>query len=322
MIFGYLRKQLTKILVSLFTVDTFLIVALLYAQLRPAVMYASLIVLTVGTALLCFGYPRYRTRIQYLKELNASMDIEGCSEHLRESNDMEISMYQDLLHSLAVSHRQYVTKEEEKYRDRSDYFAMWAHQIKTPIAAMHLLIDDHGDPEIKDQLFRIEEYVSIVMHYLKTDDITKDFVLNDYALDPIIQEAMRHYSSQFIHKKLKLDYVLTNMHAVTDKKWLLFVIEQIISNSLKYTEHGSIRIYAEDGNLIIADTGCGICAEDLARVGEKGYTGYNGRIDDHASGIGLYLCRRILKQLGHTILLKSEVGKGTEVILGLNLTKL
>jgi signal transduction histidine kinase len=213
-------------------------------------------------------------------------------------------------------------KKKKKYRDRSDYFMMWTHQIKTPIAAMHLLIDEEDVPEVKDQLFRIEEYVSVVMNYLKSDDITKDFVLMEYDLDPIIEEAVRHYSSIFIRKKLKLEFTHTNRKVTTDKKWFLFVIEQIISNALKYTESGTIRISEENGSLVIADTGCGIAAEDLPRLFEKGYTGYNGRINEHSSGLGLYLCHKVLHALGHTIQIDSKVGAGTEVRIGLDLTGL
>jgi signal transduction histidine kinase len=160
------------------------------------------------------------------------------------------------------------------------------------------------------------------MNYLKSDDITKDFVLQSYDLDPIIEEAVRHYSSIFIRKKLKLEFTHTHYKVTTDKKWFLFVVEQIISNALKYTEEGSIQIYEEKGYLVISDTGCGIAEEDLPRLFEKGYTGYNGRINEHSSGLGLYLCQKVLRQLGHTIQIDSKIGVGTEVRIGLDLTGL
>lgn len=320
MILNYLHDHLLSILFYLFTVATFWIVAGLYEQYRIEVLYATCITLAVGMMLLIMRFFQYDSRMRFLKELNQHPNIEECMDKLPETSNCEIQMYHDLLHSLGNSFRTYVTKEEEKYRDRSDYFVMWAHQIKTPIAAMHLLIDEEDMPEVKDQLFRIEEYVSIVMHYLKSDDVSKDFVLASYDLDPIIEEAVRHYSSIFIRKKIKLDFKKTEIHVVTDKKWLLFVIEQIISNALKYTIEGTIKISCENGNLIIADTGCGIAPTDLPRLFEKGYTGYNGRINEHASGLGLYLCHQVLQQLGHTIRIDSLMGKGTEVTIGLNLT--
>lgn len=321
MIRNYLHDHRGAILFYAFTVMTFWIVAGLYEQYRLEILYATAITSAVGAVVLILGYLKYRERISYLQQLNMHANIEECMEKLPETDQCEIQMYQQLLHSLGSSYRQYVSQEEEKYRDRSDYFVMWAHQIKTPIAAMHLLIDDENVPEVKDQLFRIEEYVSIVMHYLKSDDVTKDFVLKEYELDPIIEEAVRHYSSIFIRKKLKLEFTHTNIEVTTDQKWLLFVIEQIISNALKYTQEGCIRISAAEKNLMIEDTGCGIPPENLPRIFDMGYTGYNGRMNENASGLGLYLCRRVLKQLGHTINISSAPGTGTKVTIGLDLTE-
>lgn len=318
----YLKDHSGPILFYVFTVATFWLVAGLYAQFRAEIFYATCITFVVGIVIGIFDYLKYKDRLQYLEQLSQHAQMEECIDKLPETGNCEVQMYQDLLHSLGDSYRQYVSKEEEKYRDRSDYFMMWTHQIKTPIAAMHLLIDEEDVPEVKDQLFRIEEYVSVVMNYLKSDDITKDFVLMEYDLDPIIEEAVRHYSSIFIRKKLKLEFTHTNRKVTTDKKWFLFVIEQIISNALKYTESGTIRISEENGSLVIADTGCGIAAEDLPRLFEKGYTGYNGRINEHSSGLGLYLCHKVLHALGHTIQIDSKVGAGTEVRIGLDLTGL
>ncbi|MCH4207430.1 MAG: sensor histidine kinase [Solobacterium sp.] len=317
----YLQDHLKSILFALCTVGLFVLICCLYEQLIPPVIYASVILIVVGSAVLWAGYPRYEARMKYIAELTGCSDPEGCADHLPTPASCEIEMYQELLKSMGSSYREYVSLEDEKYRDRSDYFAMWAHQIKTPIAAMHLLIDDQDMPEEKDQLFRIEEYVSMVMHYLKTDDISKDFVLRSYSLDQILEEAIRHYSSLFIRKKLKLNYEHTNLQVVTDEKWLLFVVEQILSNSLKYTSAGSVTIKAEHGSLIISDTGCGIASEDLPRMFDKGYTGYNGRMDKRSTGLGLYLCKKVLDQLGHSIHIESSAGKGTSVIIGLNLSE-
>ena len=309
------------ILSVVLSITVFNITAALYEVFRAPVIYASIILITLDALFLIAGYPRYAARMRYLQQLNVSRDPEECAEHLPESISFEIKTYQTLLASLSESYRHEVSAEDEKYRDRSDYFAMWAHQIKTPIAAMHLLIDDADMPEVKDQLFRIEEYVSMVMHYLKTDDVTKDFVLRPCELDPIIEEAVRHYSSIFIRKKLKLNFERTEIKTVTDEKWLLFVIEQILSNALKYTDHGCITITMEENELLIRDTGCGIAAENLPMLFEKGYTGYNGRMDRRSTGLGLYLCNKVLERLGHTIRITSEAGKGTSVYIGINLSE-
>lgn len=137
----------------------------------------------------------------------------------------------------------------------------------------------------------------------------------DYrALDAIVRRAVRRFAGEFIGRKLKLCYEPLNVSCVTDEKWLLFVIEQVLSNALKYTRAGSITIELEaPKTLVIRDTGIGVAPEDLPRIFEKGYTGYNGRGDQKASGLGLYLCRTICKRLGHTITASSVPDHGTAI---------
>ena len=150
--------------------------------------------------------------------------------------------------------------------------------------------------------------------YLRLESPSSDYVIRNYALDDIVRQAVRKYASQFIRRRLRLEYTPLNVSVITDEKWLLFVIEQVLSNALKYTRSGSVSITLEaPKTLCIRDTGIGIASEDLPRVFEKGFTGCNGRTDKRATGIGLYLCRRILEKLGHTIAITSTVGEGTTV---------
>lgn len=179
---------------------------------------------------------------------------------------------------------------------------------------------------------RIEQYVDMVLGYLRLDSDFTDYVIQEYDLDDIVKPAVKKFAGQFIRKKLQLDYRPLHTKAVTDEKWLQFVLEQVISNALKYTEAGRITIEMEHGPgteenssvLCIRDTGIGIAPEDIPRIFEKGYTGYNGRSDKKASGIGLYLCRRICSNLGHTITANSSLENGTVIRIrfGKHLTKL
>ena len=128
----------------------------------------------------------------------------------------------------------------------------------------------------------------------------------------------RKYSQMFILKKIQLVYTPIEMKVLTDEKWLVFVLEQILSNALKYTSTGKISVYTKGQNcLVIEDTGIGIWPEDLPRVFEKGFTGYNGRKDKKSTGIGLYLCKSVIDKLKHQIWIESEAGKGTKVYLSL-----
>ncbi len=205
-----------------------------------------------------------------------------------------------------------------KFSETQDYFTVWVHQIKTPIAAIHLLMDTgQGEnlPEIREELMKVEQYVEMLLFYLRLDSNYSDYVLKQYEVDSIIKQAVRKYSKQFIRKKISLNYDGTQLRAVTDEKWLLFVICQLLDNALKYTPTGSISIYTQGDRLIIEDTGIGIAAEDLPRVFQKGYTGYNGRYDLKSTGIGLYICKRVLNKLGHEIEIQSELKLGTKVII-------
>lgn len=228
------------------------------------------------------------------------------------------SDYQELVRIIDRERTKIVNEKENALAEMLDYYTIWAHQIKTPIAAMRLLLQSEqpGASELSEQLFKVEQYVEMVLQYLRIDSMSSDLLLKRYPLDDIVKQAIRKYSKSFIYKKIKLNYGYLNRNVLTDEKWLVFVIEQILSNALKYTNTGGISIYMDNDlpdTLVIEDTGIGIEAEDLPRVFEKGFTGYNGRTDKKSTGIGLYLCKRILTRLSHTIVVESAVGRGTKV---------
>lgn len=212
-----------------------------------------------------------------------------------------------------------------KYSDMVDYYTMWVHQIKTPIASMHLILqkeDSEDSRRLRAELFRVEQYVQMVLCFLRLDSDFTDYVIKEYRVDDIIRPAVRRLAPQFIMKKLSLEYEQTDEVALTDEKWLSFVVEQVLSNAVKYTSAGSISIKCDGDRLVISDTGIGIAAEDLPRIFDKGYTGFNGRADRKASGIGLYLCRRICDNLEHSIEAQSVPGQGTTITIGLGRNKL
>ena len=229
--------------------------------------------------------------------------------------------YQKIIADLEDEAERSARRATEKFSDMVEYYTIWAHQIKTPIAAMRLTLqseDTETARRLSGDLNRIEEYVEMVLTYLRLDSDDTDYLIREYDLDEIIKPAVRKFAREFILKKLSLDYAPTGYTVLTDEKWLSFVIEQIISNAVKYTSEGGVKIYMDEtGVLCIRDTGIGICAEDLPRIFENGYTGFNGREDKRASGIGLYLCKRIADNLGHGISVESVPGEGTTVRLDL-----
>ena len=187
---------------------------------------------------------------------------------------------------------------------------------------MRLTLEGSDSPEsrrLSAELGRIERYVEMALVYLRLDSESSDYVIREFELDPFIRRSVKKFAGEFISKRLSLELEPSGASVVSDEKWLAFVVEQVLSNSLKYTREGSVRIYlAEPKTLCIRDTGIGIAPEDLPRIFDKGYTGLNGRADLRASGLGLYLCRRVCRKLGHGISAVSDPGKGTEIRIDLS----
>ncbi|MCY7102246.1 sensor histidine kinase [Streptococcus oralis] len=209
------------------------------------------------------------------------------------------------------------SEAQSKLTDLLDYYTLWVHQIKTPIAASRLLVAEVSDREVKQQLeqeiFKIDSYTNLVLQYLRLESFHDDLVFEKVQVEDLVKEVVRKYALFFIQKGLTVNLHDLDKIIVTDKKWLLVVIEQILSNSLKYTKEGGLEIYMEGQELCIKDTGIGIKNSDVLRVFERGFSGYNGRLTQQSSGLGLYLSKKISEELGHQIRIESEVGKGTTV---------
>lgn len=244
----------------------------------------------------------YRQEILY-GEREAQSPLERVLAEKLEAREMEL--YQQRSDS------------ERKLTDLLDYYTLWVHQIKTPIAASQLLVAGVADRQLKQQLeqeiFKIDSYTNLVLQYLRLESFHDDLVLKQVQIEDLVKEIIRKYALFFIQKGLNVNLYDLDKEIVTDKKWLLVVIEQIISNSLKYTKEGGLEIYMEGQELCIKDTGIGIKNSDVLRVFERGFSGYNGRLTQQSSGLGLYLSKKISEELGHQIRIESEVGKGTIV---------
>ena len=318
----YLREKLPAL--GLFALCCLLFGAAfwLYGLPLGAVAYPALVCLVLWLVFAAFRIARALRKHQSLSALTAAL-TEDMLPKVQTADDAD---YRQIISLLQEARRMQETHSAQSYDDMVEYYTLWAHQIKTPIAAMRLTLQNEDSAlslRLTAELGRVERYVEMVLAYLRLDADSTDYVLREYELDAIVRGAVRQFSGEFILRRLAFEFRPTNARVLTDEKWLSFVLEQLLSNALKYTPEGGVSVFMEQpGVLCIRDTGIGIAPEDLPRIFERGYTGFNGRTDKHASGLGLYLCRRVCRNLGHTIAIASEPGKGTTVRLNLARKKL
>ena len=315
---AYLRRQYKLLLLLAGFFVIFAAVFFLYSLPAEALIYTGALCLVLGLVLFALGYGRFRARHQELRLL------------LRQAREKVLPLppptglleedYQALVQALCQDRTRLAAENENRLRDMTDYYTLWAHQIKTPIAALGLLLQERPDRvPLEVELLKIEQYVEMVLSYLRLDSSSTDYVLQDCSLDQLLRGAVRKLAKMFILKKITLDFRETGKTVLTDGKWLGFVVEQALSNALKYTpEGGVIRVYGDGDTVVIADSGIGIRPEDLPRVFEKGFTGYNGRTERKSTGIGLYLSKQVCERLGHGITVTSRPGQGTLVRLDLS----
>ncbi len=378
---AYIQEKIRWLAVILFIALVMTVTMLLNSIPLWEIGYGMLLCGFVTAAAILTGYGRHMESFRQLEQMRGN--IVAAPDDMKTPEYMYERQYQDCIRAIAQEKNRLQREMMDRQQDLSEYYSMWVHQIKTPIAALKLLIDeemracldeemdvypdgemdacsDEGKSACSDEdsmgesdtrvinvrqkqneLFRIEQYVDMALQYTRLGAQTNDFVIESVLIDDAVRPSIHKYAKQFIHKQLRLTYVPQGIKAVTDKKWLGFVIDQLLSNAVKYTKLGGVTIQVlhtaqpeDDGRgletagvqkrwfgeapnaeesvrIIIEDTGIGISADDLPRVCEKGYTGCNGHADQYSTGIGLYLCKAILDKLGHAFVITSEKGKGT-----------
>ena len=319
---AYVRSKTKAIAMMCIFVSIFAIVLYLYEVSADAVIYASVLCGVIGLIYLLLDFTNFYKKLKSLRSAAANVTVSLASLPLAK-NAIEQG-YEDLVKELYGELNRLYMENNAARNYMQDYYAMWVHQIKVPISAMKMLLQDQSKSSpLNIQLFNIEQYVEMALSYVRLESDYTDYVIKQYDLDDIVKQAVRKYGPLFIAGKISLDIEDTDLTVNTDEKWLCFVIEQILSNSLKYTKTGRISIFCEKPDtLVIRDTGIGIAAEDIPRLTEKGFTGYNGRLGKKSTGIGLYLCNEILTRLHHSMEIRSEVGVGTTVFLHLGTREL
>lgn len=311
----YIRTKLPLIILLMTFAVVFAVSFALYRLPVEAVIYPTLLCLVFGTAFLIYRYSRVKDTCKKL-ELISEMKAETI-ESLPQPDTLCEYYEQEIIFALKNEVICVKANADAEYRDMIDYYTVWAHQIKTPISSMKLTLqneDSELSRRLRSDLFRTQQYVDMVLAFLRMGSESGDYVFREYSLDSIIKPSIKKFASEFIGRKLTLTYEPIEDKFITDEKWFAFLFEQLLSNALKYTREGGITVYmAGNDTLCIRDTGIGISKEDLPRIFEKGYTGNNGRTDRTASGLGLYLCKRISESLRVELTADSELSVGTEI---------
>ena len=311
---SYLKKNIKVYILFVVFIVIFFIMFYLYNLPLEALIYTGSFCFLVSFIASISDYANYKESYKKLNFLE--QNILNDLEDLPKSLDIRIDYYHKIIEKLYEELEKLTQENRQKNTDMVDYYSMWVHQIKTPIAAMNFLLDNEEVDQkiLQQELFKIERYVEMVLTYIRLDSISSDYVITKINLDEVVKESVKKYATIFINKKIKLNYVSHETMVISDKKWLSFAFEQILGNSVKYTStSGEITIETCENKLIIEDNGMGIKEEDLPRIFEKGFTGFNGRYEKKSSGLGLYLCKKTLDKLGHHIEISSKVGEGTRI---------
>jgi signal transduction histidine kinase len=319
MIRDYIKCQKGIFLSILIAVLVFSYFESLFTISIMDISYSALLYIMIMLIYLSYDIYKFAKKYKKLDAIrnNITINVQDIPEALNPYD----AKYNEILKSLYEVIHDTFSQLDKTHTDNLEYYTLWIHQIKTPIAAINLVLQNMEDvPQkavLEQELFKIEQYVELALQFVKIGNIESDLVINQYELSDIVKQSIRKYSVLFIHKGLGVNISVCDRLITTDSKWFAFILEQIFSNAIKYTNNGNIKIYtredAKDYWLIIEDSGIGIKKEDIKRIFEKGYTGFNGRLDKKASGIGLYLVKKVATALNHEIYIESQVGKGTKV---------
>ena len=315
----FLREKRQLLFFLLFFEGALCLIYGLYGLPWGPAGYTCLMTAVVTLGLLTAGFFRWKRKRRQLLILKRQAEQSLETADLPKAETPLEKIYQEIIRDQEKRCQREQKESREKLVRSREYYTRWSHQIKTPIAAMELLLQEEPADvrALKRELLKTSQYVEMALSYQRMEGEGNDLVIQRYELRPVVMQAVKKVSPLLIHKHISFSAGDLSGEVLTDEKWLVFVLEQLLTNASKYTkESGSVRIGQENGMLVLRDTGIGIRAEDLPRVCEKGYTGYNGHANQKSTGIGLYLCSTILKKLGHSFTITSQEGTGTRVMIG------
>ena len=322
----FLREKASTILLLLFGLITIEIFLMAYNVGMFIKIYIPLIIMGLYMISIIIEYFKrkkfYNNLLNMLEELDEKYLI---TEIIKTPNFLEGQIFKNSLEQIDKSMLENVNKYKYMTEDYKEYIELWIHEIKIPIAASKMVIENNKNiitKSIDEELDKVENYVEQALFYARSNTVEKDYYIKKVELKEIVNESIKKNKSSLIQEKISINIHDLNMEVNTDNKWVVFILNQIIQNSIKYKkkEKSVIEIYAKQGKenviLSVKDNGIGIKKGEITRVFKKGFTGTNGRLSNKKStGIGLYLCKKLCDKLGMAIELNSVQNEGTEVKL-------
>lgn len=310
---NFLMIVLIEILLYIFDVNHFLMIYLLFIDIVFELMFLS---------------QQYLKKFRYYKEIKNKISMleqkNMISEMLDKPDFFEGRFIYDILETCNKSMNDEILKYKTEAAGYREYIEMWIHEVKTPLAAAKLILENHPNDIteiLNDELRHINYYLEQALYYARSNSVEKDYLVKEIKLKEIVQNSIKSNARVLISQKIKIQMENLDQIVFTDEKWILFILNQIISNSIKYKNKNPQIVFSaeETANQIflkIKDNGIGISARDLPRITEKGYTGVTGRNYQKSTGIGLYLCKKLCEKLQLSFKIESEEGKYTTVIIG------
>lgn len=321
----YGKDHLVPIAAYLFTM-CFILFLLNSLQLNDfLIFYTFLLLFFLGIFLFLYDFFRKKQYFDQLIHLINQLDQKYfIQEILREPSFLEGKIFQDALYQIDKCMIEKLNEYKFREQEFKEYIELWVHEMKTPLSSCKLIVENHPSPEmdrIDGELDQLNDDIEQVLYYARSEHVEKDYLIKKISLQRIVHQILKDQRKVLIEKKIQLELRDLDREVNTDRKWLEFIIKQILANCLRYVpkDNGKIKIYTEivdqTLHLVIEDNGIGIPSNELSRVFEKGFTGTNGRKYKNTTGMGLYLCKKLCEKLGHSIMITSEEGKYTQLCI-------
>lgn len=319
----YLKDHVVSLAINFFTI------ALMWFVLRAfncnAFLTVYVPVILIVSFIACYSYDYLRKRSYYQHFLTRLNDLDEkylVTELLEKPHFLEAKIMFDSIYEIDKSMKEHLNEVIFKQSELKEYIEMWCHEIKTPVATSQMITANNPSvvtDSINEELTKIDDYVEQVLFYARSEAVEKDYLIKEIKLKDVINTVIKRNKKDLISKRIKIKLDDLEVNVLSDKKWLEFILHQVINNAIKYIqEEPMIHIYSKTKHdsilLMIEDNGIGISENEIGRVFDKGFTGTNGRNHQKSTGIGLYLCKKLCLRLNHEIKITSNQ-QGTTVII-------